>query len=146
MVDVETLAPVANANVTTQNGTWQTDSTGKINIPANNETLVLSHVNYEERIVNLRELKDTIFLISKLLNLKEVVIFGEDKQPRDYTQLKKSMLPDITTMQLIAAGNNMNGGGGLNLMGLLSYLLPEKWKMSKKERRKKKLKEILEKY
>ena len=144
VVDVETLVPVTNANVTTQDGVWQTDSAGKITVPNTSKTLVVSHVNYEERIVDLSELRDTVFVISKLLNVKEVIVFGQDKQARDYRELNKRMQLEKTELQLAGAKANM--GGGLNLMGLIGYLIPNKNKLSKKERKKKKLKDILDNY
>lgn len=144
VVDVETLFPVSNANVTTPEGVWQTDSAGWITVPNSSKTLVVSHVNYEERLVNLSELRDTIFVISKLLNIKEVIVFGQDKQAPDYRELNKRMQMEKTELQLAGAKANM--GGGLNLMGLVGYLIPNKYKLSKKERKKKKLKDILDNY
>lgn len=144
VVDVETLEPVTNANVTTHDGVWRTDSTGWVSVPEKSKTLVLSHVNYEERMVNLSELRDTVFLISKLLNLKEVVVFGMDKKDHDYRELNKRMQMDKKELQLAGMKANMNGG--LNLMGLIGYLIPNKNKLSKKERKKKKLQEILDSY
>ena len=41
--------------------------------------MVFSHVNYESRIINMEEVRDTVYLISKLLNVKEVVVFGKAK-------------------------------------------------------------------
>ena len=67
-----------------------------------------------------------------------------DLLTRDYRELKKKMTPNVKDMQLAAAGANMNGG--LNLMGLIGYLIPDKKKLSKKERKKRKLKEILDNY
>ena len=144
VVDLETLQPVTNANVTTHDGVWRTDSTGWVSVPDKSKTLVLSHVNYEERMVNLSELRDTVFLISKLLNLKEVVVFGMDKKDHDYSQLNKRMQMDKKELQLAGMKANMNGG--LNLLGLIGYLVPSKNKLSKKERKKKKLQEILDNY
>lgn len=45
--------------------------------------MVFSHVNYESRIINMEEVRDTVYLISKLLNVKEVVVFGKAK-PRSF--------------------------------------------------------------
>ena len=95
-------------------------------------------------MVNLSELRDTVFLISKLLNLKEVVVFGMDKKDHDYRELNKRMQMDKKELQLAGMKANMNGG--LNLMGLIGYLIPNKNKLSKKERKKKKLQEILDSY
>ena len=123
---------------------YHSDSLGYITIPESSKTLIFSHVNYEERLVNLSELRDTVFLISKLLNLKEVIVFGKDKQQHDYRKLNEKMQPDTKELQMVAAGKNMNGG--LNLLGLINYLFPSEKRLSKKEKKKKKLKEILDKY
>lgn len=144
VIDVETQEPVTNANVMTKEGVLHTDSAGWVCLPDSTRTLLLSHVNYEERLVNMCELKDTIFLISKLLNLKEVVVFGTAKKKIDYRELNKRMQMDKTELQL--AGANPNQGFGISLSEL-AKLLPKKWRqVSKKERRKQKLKQILENY
>ena len=144
VIDIETMKPITEVNITTESGIWHSDSLGYINIPESSKTLIFSHVNYEERLVNLSELRDTVFLISKLLNLKEVIVFGKDKQQRDYRKLNEKMQPDKKELQMVAAGKNMNGG--LNLLGLINYLFPSEKRLSKKEKKKKKLKEILDKY
>lgn len=144
VIDIETMKPITEVNITTESGIWHSDSLGYINIPESSKTLIFSHVNYEERLVNLSELRDTVFLISKLLNLKEVIVFGKDKQQRDYRKLNEKMQPDTKELQMVAAGKNMNGG--LNLLGLINYLFPSEKRLSKKEKKKKKLKEILDKY
>lgn len=144
VIDIETMKPITEVNITTESGIWHSDSLGYINIPESSKTLIFSHVNYEERLVNLSELRDTVFLISKLLNLKEVIVFGKDKQQHDYRKLNEKMQPDTKELQMVAAGKNMNGG--LNLLGLINYLFPSEKRLSKKEKKKKKLKEILDKY
>lgn len=143
-IDIETYEPVSNANVRTREGVLQTDSAGWVTIPDSCKTLVFSHVNYEERIVNLSELRDTVFLISKLLNIKEVVVFGIDKKRRDYSELNKRLKADKIEMQLAAADPSKAFSIGL---GGLVKLLPRKWRPgNKKEQRKQKLKQILENY
>ena len=79
VLDVETLMPVSGANVVTKERAAQTDSMGCIIVSDSCRTLVFSHVNYESRILNMEEVNDTVYLISKLLNLKEVVVFGQKK-------------------------------------------------------------------
>lgn len=77
VVDVETLIPINGANVLGKGFIVQTDSTGRIMVPDSCRSLSFSHVNYESRLLNIEEVRDTVFLISKLLNLKEVVVFGQ---------------------------------------------------------------------
>lgn len=142
VVDVETLVPVAGANVVSKNRTAQTDSMGCITVSDTCRTLVFSHVNYESRMLNLEEVKDTVYLISKLLNLKEVVVFGQDKRGDKIKDLKNQLGLSKTDAQLIAA----NPASGMNLFGLIGKLIPKKWRKSKKESRRERLKRIIEEY
>lgn len=141
VVDVETLFPVAGANVVSKNRTAQTDSMGCIVVSDSCRTLVFSHVNYESRMLNLEEVRDTVFLISKLLNLKEVVVFGQKKRDDKLKDLKNQLGLSPTDAQLIAASNS-----GMNLFGLIGKLIPKKWRKSKKESRRERLKRIIEEY
>ena len=141
VVDVETLFPVAGANVVSKNRTAQTDSMGCIVVSDSCRTLVFSHVNYESRMLNLEEVRDTVFLISKLLNLKEVVVFGHNKRDDKIKELKSQLGLSPTDAQLIAASNS-----GMNLFGLIGKLIPKKWRKSKKESRRERLKRIIEEY
>ena len=102
VIDVETLHPIAGANVVSSQGTITTDSLGVFYITDSCQTLVFSHVNYESRIVNLEEVQDTIYMISKLLNLKEVVVFGHGKK-RDYSKLMRLLKTKDTEAELAAA-------------------------------------------
>ena len=142
VVDVETLMPVAGANVVTKESTAQTDSMGCITVSDSCRTLVFSHVNYESRMLNLEEVKDTVYLISKLLNLKEVVVFGHDKREDKMKDLKSQLGLSKTDAQLIAASSSQ----GMNLFGLISKLIPNKWRKSKKESRRERLKRVIEEY
>lgn len=141
VVDVETLVPVAGANVVSKACTAQTDSMGCIVVSDSCRTLVFSHVNYESRMLNLEEVRDTVFLISKLLNLKEVVVFGHNKRDDKIKELKSQLGLSPTDAQLIAASNS-----GMNLFGLIGKLIPKKWRKSKKESRRERLKRIIEEY
>ena len=142
VVDVETLVPVAGANVVSKNRTAQTDSMGCITVSDTCRTLVLSHVNYESRMLNLEEVRDTVFLISKLLNLKEVVVFGQKKRDDKLKDLKNQLGLSPLDAQLIGASTN----SGMNLFGLIGKLIPNKWRKSKKESRRERLKRIIEEY
>ena len=142
VLDVETLMPVAGANVAMKAYTAQTDSMGCITVSDSCRTLVFSHVNYESRILNLEEVKDTVFLISKLLNLKEVVVFGQKKSDDELKNLKSSFGLSPTEAQLLAA----DPASGMNLFGLIGKLIPKKWRQSKKAARRERLKQIIEEY
>ena len=142
VVDVETLVPVAGANVVSKNRTAQTDSMGCIIVSDTCRTLVFSHVNYESRMLNLEEVRDTVFLISKLLNLKEVVVFGQKKRDDKLKDLKNQLGLSPLDAQLIGASTN----SGMNLFGLIGKLIPNKWRKSKKESRRERLKRVIEEY
>ena len=142
VVDVETLVPVAGANVVSKNRTAQTDSMGCITVSDTCRTLVFSHVNYESRMLNLEEVRDTVFLISKLLNLKEGVVFGQKKRDDKLKDLKNQLGLSPLDAQLIGASTN----SGMNLFGLIGKLIPNKWRKSKKESRRERLKRIIEEY
>ena len=142
VVDIETLIPINGVNITSREGTITSDSLGHFSVPDSCRSLAFSHVNYESRIVNMEEVNDTVFLISKLLNVKEVVVFGQAPYKDDYKNLQQQMTPSKADLQWAA----VQPGDGINLLGLVSYLIPEKWKKSRKERRKERQKRILDNY
>ena len=113
--------------------------------PDSCRTLLFSHVNYESRMVNMQEVAgDTIFIISKLLNLKEVVVFGKLQYEDDgLDELRKSLRMQRTEAQLVAADPSK---ASLPL-GLLTKLLPKKWRPGyKSEQRRRRHEEILRNY
>ena len=142
VVDVETLIPVAGANVVSREGTMTTDSLGHVSVSDSCKSLSFSHVNYESRLINLNEVRDTVFMISKLLNVKEVIVFGHGKK-RDYSELQRRLGLDRVEAQLAAAGSP-----GMDLVALFNTLfVPKKWRASyRKKQRMKRLKEILDSY
>ena len=142
VVDVETLVPVAGANVIGKSHTAQTDSLGCVLVSDSCRTFVFSHVNYESRIINLEEVNDTVFLISKLLNLKEVVVFGHAKKTDKLKDLKSQLGLNKIDAQLLSSSPN----SGVNVLGLVGKLIPKRWRQSKKETRRQRLKRILEEY
>lgn len=144
VVDVETLAPVVGANVVSRDSTQTTDSIGHVFVTDSCMTITFSHVNYESRIINLDEVRDTVFMISKLLNLKEVVVFGHGKN-RDYCDLQKSLKRDKIEAQLAAADPSV--GFRIDLAKVVNAVIPKRWRPGyRKEQRKKRLKEILDNY
>ena len=142
VVDIETLLPVAGANVVSKEMTQTTDSAGYVNIPDKCKSLSFSHVNYESRLINVNEVRDTVFLISKLLNLKEVIVFGKGKK-RDYSELQKRLGLDRVEAQLVSGGKH-----GMDLITAFNTLfVPKKWRKSyRRKQRMKRLKETLDNY
>lgn len=141
VVDIETLIPIGGVNVTSKDGTFTTDSLGWFAVPDSARSLAFSHVNYESRIVNLEEVNDTVFLISKLLNIKEVVVFGHAQYRDDMKALKKQLRIEKSEAQLLAANPAAS-----NLLTLIGYIIPKKWRQSKKAARRERLKKVLEEY
>ena len=138
VVDVETRVPIRGVNVTssaqlTDTTNWQ----GFVTSPDTCRTLSLTHVKYESRILNVEEVKDTIFLISKLMGLPEVTVFGKGKGEDALKELKQHTLLDKTEAQLLAA----NPSAGFNILGLLQKLFKRK-----KENKKERLRKIIEDY
>ena len=147
VVDVETLFPIGGANVVANGLTAQTDSLGHVVMMDSCRSVAFSHVNYESRIINLEEVRDTVFLISKLLNLKEVVVFGKAK-PDDTKKLNDRLGLRLSKEEIQAINTSQNMGG--NLFALVGYLIPKswkkKWEKNTKEGRRERLKQILRDY
>ena len=141
VVDVETLIPVAGANVVSKDGNTTTDSLGYFSVSDSCRSLAFSHVNYEPRMINLTEVRDTVFLISKLLNVREVVVFGHGPHDVLPEALKKQLKINKTEAALAAADPS-----AVNLLPLLGRLIPKKWRRNKKDERLKRLKQILDDY
>lgn len=130
VVDVETRVPIRGVNV--QSSAHRADTTdwkGCISVPDSCRTLSLTHVKYESRIINVEEVKDTIFLISKLMGLPEVTVFGRGKGEDALKELKKQLKMNKTEMQLAAADPSR----GANLLGLFGKLF-RRQKLSRKEK------------
>lgn len=144
VIDVETLTPIADVSVVGRYGTYLSDSLGRVSVPDSTLTLTFSHVGYDSRIVNLSEVRDTVFLISKLLFLNEVVVLGENKSKQpDYSGLQLKI--DPVEAQLLGA--NPNGGVSLDLGKVVNSILPKRWRSGyKKAMRKERLKKILDDY
>ena len=97
-------------------------------------------MKYESRILNVDEVKDTIFLISKLMGLPELTVFGHGKGEDRLKELKNHIGLSKTDAQLIAA----NPSSGINVIGIVGYVIDKLFrrnKLSKKERFKKMLEE-----
>lgn len=146
VADVETDAPVANASILGLGRALASDSLGRFSVPDSCTSLVVSHVNYESRIVNLSDLGgDTVFVISKLLNLQEVVVFGKVSYEDDgLDELRRRLRMARTEAQLVAADPSKSFGVPL---ALLAKLLPKKWRAGyKKARRKQHHQDVLREY
>lgn len=140
-VDVETGAPLRGVNVQSHHFIATTDSLGYVTIPDSLHTFLFSHVNYESSLINIYQTADTVYLISKLNNLGEVLVLGKGKKEDDgMSELERRIKKQIQAEAALASANP-NG----NLFGLLSYLIPKKWK-NRKENKRKRHEEILDNY
>ena len=130
VVDVETRVPIRGVNVvSSRHRTDTTDWQGLVTVPDTCRSLSFSHVKYESRLLNLSEVKDTVFLISKLMGLPEVTVYGQDLGEDKLKELKKQMRINKTEAQLAAA----NPADGFNILGLIQKFMKRR-KESKKER------------
>ena len=138
VVDVETRVPIRGVNVTSR--TQRADTTdwqGVIIVPNTCRTLSFSHVKYESRILNLSEVKDTVFLISKLMGLNEVVVIGKGKDEDKLKELKRQLILDPKEAQLIAADPSQ----GFDVLGLIQSIFKKR-----KERKQERYRRMLEEY
>jgi len=118
-----------------------TDSLGRVTIPDSLHTFLFSHVNYESSLINTYQTADTVFLISKLNSLGEVLVLGNGKKEDDGMDELRERIRKQAQIEAELAGANPNG----NLFGLIGYLIPKKWK-NRKENKRKRHAEILENY
>ena len=139
--DVESLQPISQVSVRSSAGVDITDSLGYFSVPDTCKSLVFTHVNYESRLLNLSEVRDTVFLVSKYMSIREVVIFGKGKNDEVAERMNKMLVLDKTDAQLLGA--NPSGG---NLLGLIGHAIGKLLPKSKSAKRKQKAREIIENY
>ena len=142
VIDMDTLYPIEGTSVLGRNISLQTDSLGHVAVPDSCQSLLFSHINYEERLLNLNEVRDTVFLVSKDFSLNEVVVFGIGSRKDNLKELNKQLRMQKTEAQLMAADPSSGG----NLLPLLARLIPKRWLKNSKKSRHERLKQILEKY
>ena len=124
VADVETMQPIAGVSIQGSGPVLTTDSTGHFLMTDSCHTLIVSHLNYESRIIDIRTVHtDTLFLISKLHSTDEVFVFGQ--RPYDdprVSELNRRLRIDPKELQMQQAQPNGN------LLGLIKYLIPKKWR------------------
>ena len=81
-------------------------------------------------------------MISKLLNVQEVVVFGKAKYRDDMKELRRQLRISKQEAQLLAADPSSGG----NLLPLLGKLVPKRWLKNTKKSRRERLKRTLEEY
>ena len=142
VADVETRIPVGDVSVVAGGKTTVSDSSGCVSVPENSKTLLLSHVNYESMLVNLSDISDTVFIYSKSLYIKEIMVFGQKHGEDEIKALEKRLRIDKTEAELMAIDPRSGG----NLLSLIGRIIPKKWKKNSKAERKKRLKKVLDEY
>ena len=141
--DVETLQPISSVSIQSSAGAEVSDSLGYFAVPDSCKSLMLSHLNYESRLLNVNEVGDTIFLVSKDLGMREVVVFGKRTDDGLADRINKMVTLSKTDAQLLA-NDPANGGNLFGVVGkAIGKLISKK---SKKARQKEKAREILENY
>lgn len=138
--DIETLSPISQVSVRSSAGVEVTDSMGFFSVPDSCKSLVFTHVNYESRLLNVDEVRDTVFLVSHEMSMSEVVVFGKGKDDGLRDRINKMLVLDKTEAQLLGCDPSKGG----NLFGLIGKLLPKH--RSRAEKRKQKAREIIENY
>ncbi len=141
VIDVETGVPIRGVNVTSSaHRADTTDWQGVVAVPDSCRTLSLSHVEYESRLLNTDEVGDTIFLISRLMGVREVVVFGKGKGEDRLKELKKQLRMNKTEMELASADPSR----GMNVLALVQIVAQKLFK--RKESRKERFRKTIEAY
>lgn len=132
--DIETRRCVPGVTVyINPSGKTMTDSYGRFAVSGDCNGITLSHGSFEPLALDKSAVRDTIWLLPKMRRLDEVVIYG--KKPKPGFDIKAAT-------QRAAAGAGFNGGSGANI-DFFSIFNP---KARKHAKRRKKIKEMLDKY
>lgn len=132
--DMETRRCVPDVKVyINPRGTVVTDRYGRFVITGKCNSITLSHGSYEALSLARSSVRDTIWLLPKMRRLDEVVIYG--KKPRPGFDIGEAT-------RRAAAGTGIKGGSGTNF-DFFSIFNP---KARKHAKRRKKIKEMLDKY
>ena len=132
--DMETRRCVPDVKVyINPRGTVMTDRYGRFVITGKCNSITLSHGSYEALSLARSSVRDTIWLLPKMRRLDEVVIYG--KKPKPGFDIGEAT-------RRAAAGTGIKGGSGANF-DFFSIFNP---KARKHAKRRKKIKEMLDKY
>ena len=132
--DMETRRCVPDVKVyINPHGTVVTDRYGRFVITGKCNSITLSHGSYEALSLARSSVRDTIWLLPKMRRLDEVVIYG--KKPKPGFDIGEAT-------RRAAAGTGIRGGSGTNF-DFFSIFNP---KARKHAKRRKKIKEMLDKY
>lgn len=132
--DIETRRCVPGVTVyINPSGKTMTDSYGRFAVSGDCNGITLSHGSFEPLALDKSAVRDTIWLLPKMRRLDEVVIYG--KKPRPGFDIKEAVRRAVH-------GAGMKGGSGAGF-DFMSIFNPKAHKQAK---RRKKIKEMLDKY
>lgn len=132
--DMETRRCVPDVKVyINPRGTVVTDRYGRFVITGKCNSITLSHGSYEALSLARSSVRDTIWLLPKMRRLDEVVIYG--KKPKPGFDIGEAT-------RRAAVGTGIKGGSGASF-DFMSIFNP---KARKHAKRRKKIKEMLDKY
>ena len=115
-------------------GSTVTDRYGRFTITGECNSITLSHGSFEPLSLDTDAVCDTLWLLPKARRLDEVVVYG--MKPKSGFDIKKSVRSAVRS-----AG--VKGGSGVGGLDFFSAFNP---KARKQAKRRKKIKEILDKY
>lgn len=126
-IDLQTHLPVPDVQIRTNTGYARlSDKAGRFSLSIPFSSITITHTSYVMRVLNKEEMKDTIYLLPKSININEVTILG--RKPRVTFSL--NALSGKTDPRIGPA----KSPSGMNFLGWLSIF--EKGHVSKKEREK----------
>jgi hypothetical protein len=74
---------VSNVNIDLLNGNFtSSDNTGKIIIKNSIKKILLSHVGFENLLLETKDIRDTVFMLNKTINLNEVLISSKKQKKK----------------------------------------------------------------
>ena len=139
VIDASTKQPLRNVFVKCDNdSTIKTPWDGTFQLPENFQTVAFYHPNFEKRVLNHKELTDTVFMLPSARMLNEVVVYGKRGKIRDFTRM--------TTIDKQLLG--IKPTNGFDILGLLKLITNpiQRSIEHKKEVKKQKRKQILDNY
>ena len=126
-IDLQTHLPVAEVQIRTNTGYARlSDKAGRFSLAIPFSSITVTHAHYVMRVLNKEEMKDTIYLLPKSININEVTIIG--RKPK--VSFSLNALGGETDPRI----GPVRPPSGMNFLGWLSVF--EKGHVSKKEREK----------
>lgn len=90
VVDSLTKEPLPFTSIVIDNEGFYTNENGRFTIKENSKTLKITHLGYEDFSSDIKDVKDTVFLIPKSILINEITISRDNKEIQKIGYLKKS--------------------------------------------------------